>query len=277
MFSVIIPASNEAAFLGACLQSVIEQSFTEPVQVVVAANACRDATVEIARSFSSRFQERGWTFTVLDIVEPGKTNAMNHGDAALSAPDTRVYLDADVECEASLFQELHRTLDRSEAAYASGNLTVAPARSWTTRCFARLWTRLPFVADGVPGAGLFAVNASGRGRWKEFPTTFSDDTYVRLLFTPEERFKVNAHYLWPMPEGLRNLVRVRRRQKAHYDDILRRYPELWSNMDRNARSASWLLAKSLLRMPISLCVYLLVTVCVRLKADRAATFRARTT
>ena len=39
--------------------------------------------------------------------------------------------------------------------------------SATRRFFlaAAIWVRLPFMTDGVPGAGLFAVNASGRARW----------------------------------------------------------------------------------------------------------------
>jgi glycosyltransferase involved in cell wall biosynthesis len=54
MLSIVIPAHNEAAYLGACLRSVAlaaghEQLAGEEVRVIVVADSCRDATETIAR------------------------------------------------------------------------------------------------------------------------------------------------------------------------------------------------------------------------------------
>ena len=110
--------------------------------------------------------------------------------------------------------------------YAGGRLVVAPAQSAVSRAYARFWQKLPFVARGVTGAGLFAVNAAGRARWGEFPQIISDDTFARLQFTEAERFLVDEPYEWPLVEGFSPLVRVRRRQDQGVAQIAQMFPEL---------------------------------------------------
>ena len=133
----------------------------------------------------------------------------------------RAYLDADVICEPALLGQIRAALGGAAPAYATGRLAVARAESWVTRAYADLWTRLPFVTGGAVGAGFFAVNAAGRARWGGFPEIISDDTFVRLNFAPDERHEVAARYHWPMVEGWRNLVRVRRRQDAGVAEVYR--------------------------------------------------------
>lgn len=230
MLSVIIPANNEATWIGRCLEALLAQRPDDlrHIEIVVAANGCVDATVPIARAYEDRARARGWEFVVLDIPEGSKPGALDAGDRAASG-DMRLYLDADVVCGPDMLARLCAALDGPEATYASGELIVAPARSWVTRRFADLWRRLPFMTSGVQGAGLYAVNKAGRARWDTFPRIISDDGYVRLLFRPEERIKVDAPYLWPMIEGFTGLVRVRRRQDAGMRELAENFPELIGN------------------------------------------------
>lgn len=268
MPSVIIPASNEEALIGACLDALLAQAPAPgDLDVIVAANACRDRTVPIALGFGPAFEARGWSLTVLDIAEPGKPNALNRGDAE-ARHALRIYLDADVQCGAGLLARLADALDTPAARYATGRLTVAPARSWITRRYAAIWTRLPFMARGTaPGAGLFAVNAAGRARWERFPDIISDDTYVRLLFAPAERIEVEDPYLWPLPEGARNLVRVRRRQDAGVAEVLRLWPGLAQNRGSGTPTPG-LLLRLLARRPVDICVYAAVILAARLPGGR---------
>lgn len=265
MLSVIIPAHDEAGWIGACLESLLTQELPDPgfgVEIVVAANNCRDDTVAIARARAPAAAARGWRFEVLDIPEGGKPNALNRGDAAATG-GIRVYLDADVTCSPRLLGQLHAALDRPEPRFASGRLTVAPARSWVTQRYADLWTRLPFMTEGVPGAGLFAVNAAGRARWGAFPEIISDDTFARLQFAPEERIGVEAPYLWPMVEGWRNLVRVRRRQNRGVAEIAARWPEAMAREGKQPLGAAGA-ARLLLDAPASFLVYAAVSARVAL-------------
>ncbi len=49
-FSVVIPAYNEAGFLGSCLDSLLAQDFEYPYEIIVVDNNSTDGTAEVARS-----------------------------------------------------------------------------------------------------------------------------------------------------------------------------------------------------------------------------------
>ena len=265
MLTVIIPANNEESYLGACLDALLDQSLEAiragGVEVIVSANACTDRTVEIAEGYVPRFAEKGWALVVLDSPEGGKTGALNRADATARG-DMRAYLDADVICAPELLEKLHAALDTETARYSSGRLQLAPAKTWATRKFGQLWSKLPFMTTGVPGAGLFAVNAAGRARWGDFPKIISDDGYVRLLFAPEERVLADAPYSWPLVEGFGQLVKVRRRQDAGMAEIAETYPEIIGNDPRPPITRADYL-KLFLGQPVSFLVYISVIVNVR--------------
>lgn len=48
--TVVVPAVNEEAYLGACLSSLAHQDFGRPVEVIVVDNGSTDATAEVARA-----------------------------------------------------------------------------------------------------------------------------------------------------------------------------------------------------------------------------------
>lgn len=263
--SVILPASNEGAFIGRCLDALLaskdDTRAAAASEVIVVANACSDDTAEIARARAATAAARGWRLHVVETDRPGKLNALNLGEAS-ARNGIRVYLDADVIVSPPLLGQLAQALAVPEPAWASGRPVIAPARSSVTRAYARVWSRLPFMTDGVPGFGIFAVNVAGRARWGAFPEIISDDTFVRLHFSPNERIGVPAHYEWPMVEGLRRLVRVRRRQDAGVREVLERFPELNVN-HRAHRPVARRLAAMLARDPVGIGVYALVSLLVR--------------
>ena len=264
MLSIIIPAHNEEAWIGGCLRALTDQSSEAPdwVEIVIAANACSDATIDVIEGHRGDIQRRGWTLHVLSITKPGKPNALNAADAVASGK-MRLYLDADVVCEADMLEKLHAALDRPDPAYAGGHLVVAPTRNWVTHYYGRLWSRLPFAsASGTTGAGLFAVNASGRARWGMFPEIISDDTFVRLQFHPTERIAVSSSYYWPMVEGISALVRVRRRQNAGIAELQALHPRLFKNEGKPR--VTWSdHVRLCLEMPFSYIVYVAISTIVR--------------
>lgn len=268
MLSVLIPASNEAAIIGDCLQALANSAWTVSgsVEVIVIANGCSDNTVDVALAFRPAFREKGWELRVLDRTDGGKLAALNAGDA-IARSGSRVYLDADVEVSETLLQEMFDGLDTAQPRYVSGQLRLAAAKSFATRAYARVYARVPFLRTGVPGAGLFAVNASGRMRWGAFPDIISDDTYVRLNFRPEERVGVAASYRWPLVEGWGNLVRVRRRQNVGVDEIRRRYPELLENDDKPEFPIADKL-RIALRDPVGFAIYAGVALAVKVSPKR---------
>ncbi len=272
--SVIIAAHNEESYIAACLQALLGQiAIAGPVEIVVAVNACTDRTAEIAESFGSEFASKGWQLHVLDIPGPGKLNAFNHADRAASG-GLRLYLDADVQCAPELLGQIRSALNVTAPRYATGTIHVVQAHTWITRRYADFWVRLPFVQGGAVGAGCFAVNAAGRARWGEFPKIISDDTFVRLNFSPEERVEVPALYHWPMVEGFHNLVRVRRRQDAGVAEVSRLFPELMKNDEKKRLSVIGLVLLFCI-VPAGFFVYALISLAVRLRAGGSEWTRGR--
>ncbi len=262
--SILIPAHDEAGYIGACLDGLLGSVPAGTVEVIVIANGCNDDTAAVAQGYAERFKSLGWAFAVLDLAQGGKMRALNAGDDAATHA-ARVYLDADVIVSPELIRELAEVLDVPSARYASGTAQIAPARSFVTRAYARFWQRLPFVTEGVPGFGVFAVNAAGRDRWQAFPDIISDDTFVRLNFTPAERVKVPAPYSWPMIEGFRRLVKVRRRQDEGVREIAQRHAELLVNDDAPPPDTPSV-GGYFLRDPVGFAVYGAVAAATRLPA-----------
>jgi glycosyltransferase involved in cell wall biosynthesis len=266
VLSVIIPANNEEVLLGSCLKSLLaSESPACAIEIVVVANGCTDLTVDVARKYQAQAAARGWQMQVLDLPEGGKMNALNAGDAAARLP-WRAYLDADVTVTPALLDHLCRALDGPKAAYASGTLRIT-AQGWISRAYAATYRQVPFMARGVPGCGLFAVNAAGRARWGIFPDIISDDTFVRLLFRPSERVAVPATYAWPVVEGFGALVRVRRRQDRGAWQVAVLYPDLMKNEDKLRLGLGGMLML-FARNPVGFAVYSSVALAVRLGGRR---------
>ncbi len=272
MLSILIPANNEADRIGDCLAAVLASSLplgpVTPPEIIITANACSDDTVAVALSYVAKAKSKGWQLSVLNTPTGGKLNALNIGDTC-AANDIRIYLDADVIVSPLLIKQLHETLDRTRPLYASGTVIIANPETWISRAYKRIYARVPFFSHGVPGCGLFAVNAAGRARWAQFPDIISDDTFVRLKFSPDERVGVSATYLWPIVEGFSNLVKVRRRQNIGVAEIARRYPTLLQNDDKPRFNLMRTL-KLAISHPIGFCVYAAVAVAVRIGGNKDA-------
>ncbi|WP_058238476.1 glycosyltransferase family 2 protein [Shimia marina] len=267
MLSILIPANNEGAHIGACLSAVLASEGLERAQIVVAANGCVDETATLARGFAEAARQKGWTLEVLELPALGKMGALNAAEASATY-GTRAYLDADVIVDAALLGQIATALSSEIPRYASGQLRLAAAQSWATRAYARIYAQVPFLTHGVPGAGLFAVNAAGRARWGAFPGIISDDTFVRLQFSPTERIGVRAGYDWPLVEGFGALVKVRRRQNAGVAEVAATYPDLLQNDDK----ATLLPLKKLtmaLRDPLGFAVYAGVAMAVKLRPQQS--------
>ena len=264
--SIIIPACNEAGYISDCLEALAMQQGSAEllarVEVIVVANGCQDATAEVARDLSPRLP---MSLHVITIAAAGKHLALNAGDKAAQGAN-RIYLDADVCCGPTLLVELLGALDRPEARLASGTL-LPVASSRVSRDYARVWSRLPFIARGVPACGLYAVNEAGRQRWSVFPPIHSDDKFVRLQFSPAERVRVGAVYRWPVPEGWRNLLRVRRRWCEGNAEFARRYPRLIGN--EGPRGTFGDAARLLLTMPRATAMFVLIYAAAWLLANAA--------
>ena len=158
MTSVIIAAHNEEAMIGACLDALLEQTApTGPLDIVVSANACTDATVDIARARK---------VAVVDRPRPGKAAALNAGELVASG-FPRVYVDADIVVPSNALAELAAVLAGTDgvlAAVPRRRLNTA-GRPWLVRAYFSINERLPAFTAGLFGRGIIALSAEGRARF----------------------------------------------------------------------------------------------------------------
>ncbi len=283
MISVIIPAHQEQGFVGACLARLAASEAPAPpvharagpvaLEAIVVANGCTDGTADEARAAGPLFAARGWRLIVLELPEGGKPGALNAGEAAAGG-DIRIFLDADILVDPGLVAALAAALDRPEPAYAGGRGRILPSPNRVSRLYARFWQRLPFMAEGVPGNGIYAVNAAGRARWGAFPDIVADDAFVRRHFAPDERHGVAAGYDWPIARGFAALVRVRRRQDRGLAELSARFPGLTRGAERTAPTPARL-ARLAFADPAGFAVYAGVALGVRLTRGREAGVWAR--
>jgi len=212
---VVVPAHNEQALLGACLDAVLANSRGLDVRVIVVANGCDDSTVDIARTVGEDVAGRtDVDFVVVELPVAAKPAALNAANDHLRGGPV-VYLDADTVLTPGTLNALLAAMDA-----AGGPIMVGPRPILVRpgdrlgRGFAAVWSRLPSVRGDVIGGGCYAVNAQGRQRWGAFPDVVADDGYVRSLFTRDERAVVDGGgfllVLPSAPELSRVLARWRR-------------------------------------------------------------------
>lgn len=259
--AIIIPANNEEKYIGRCLKSLLMQTRAPSMLIVVYCNGCTDSTYEISMTFCEDFSLKGHNLICVNSPEAGKIGALNAAehviDSEYSSKLPRVFLDADVVCGSEIIGKISKALSNSNAVYATGKMKILDAKSTVTKAYTAFWKKMPFFNEVAIGAGLFAVNYAARVRWNEFPDIISDDTFVRLHFSPDERVEVTENYFWPVPEGFMNLVKVRKRQDQGVWQIMELYPELAQN-DAKAQAHSLLLAFLFIRHPFGFFIYSLI-------------------
>jgi len=267
VISIILPANNEEVLIRQCLTSLLaSEGVKDAVEIILVANGCRDKTVQVAEDYIDLARKKGWAMQVVDLPEGGKIRALNYGDM-LARYGARVYLDADVIVSPLVLKQMCQALKSDQPRYVSGRIQITAPNDWVSCAYAKFYRLVPFMAEGVPGCGLFAVNAAGRAKWGVFPDIISDDTYVRLQFSPSERVGVEAPYDWPIVKGFGNLVRVRKRQNAGVDEVNARYPELAQN-DNKAPFGIARLSAAIAKTPIGFVCYSAVAAAVRLAPQR---------
>lgn len=181
--SVVVPAHNEGAVIGACLGALLAEAEPGEFDVLVVCNGCTDDTAERAAAF-------GPDVRVLSTPVGSKPLALNLGDAQARA-FPRLYLDADVVLPTAAARAIVRALGEGPALVASATLDVdCDGSSWAVRAYHRIWARLPVVREGVLGRGVYALGAEGRSRFGAFPDVVADDYFVHSLFAPGERVAV---------------------------------------------------------------------------------------
>lgn len=263
--TVIVPAHNEEAVLGASLAALTASSPSSHIglRILVVCNGCTDGTAATAREVVG--------VTVLESEVPSKVRAINLGfERAPSGPV--IVMDADIRLRGAGVVGLLAALQRPGVLAAAPRVLMDFARGtpWSVRAFYRLWLALPYVAEGMVGCGVYALNEAGRRRVGELPDIIADDGFVRMCFTASERVRVDETIaLVRAPRTWCDLIRIKTRsrlggyQLGRLDDARLRRDD--------ARSGRWSAWLTVLRSPSlwpCVPVYLLVNLVARARARR---------
>ena len=218
--SVVIAAHNEEDVLGRCLDALVQATRPQELEIIVVCNGCTDRTADVAREYGNRVR-------VIETSTASKTAALNLGDARVSG-FPRFYVDADVTLPLESIGLIAARLDEGDALAASPVMDLdLRASSLAVRAYYRIWMRLPYVREGMIGVGVYALSEDGRARFGEFPEVIADDGYVRMLFRPGERIRVDdAPVRVYAPARLTDLVRIKTRSRLGRCQLQQRYPDL---------------------------------------------------
>ncbi len=237
--SVIIAAHNEEAGIGHTLHSILSNQLDRPLQVIVVANGCTDATAAVARGYGARVQ-------VIETEVGNKVHALNLGDAAARFTP-RAYLDADIELTNNALQAVVNLFENDPTARVAA---PAPQHSyrghnWFLAGYYKLWSSLPYVRNAVMGSGFYAIDRELRGRFDYFPSITADDKFICTLAKPgERRVLANCGCTVLMPATFKDLLRVKTRWSYGNMELADARPDLKSNDEhRHQGTLSWLIRR----------------------------------
>lgn len=203
--SVAIPAHNEAAVIGRCLDALLAGFDPDEVDVVVACNGCTDGTADIVRT-------SGHTVRVIEIAQASKVAALRAADEGLT-DFPRLYLDADIvlpSASAKLVFERLRSGPALAARPPIGYDTAGAA--FPVRSYYRARARVPEVMGSLWGAGVYGLSAAGRARFGTFPDMIGDDLFIDQCFERSEiEIVETAPVVVTVPRRTVDLFRVLRR------------------------------------------------------------------
>lgn len=202
--SVVIPAHNEAAVIGRCLDALFTGIAPQALEVIVVCNGCHDRTAAVVRS-------SGHPVRLLELKAASKSLALRTGDlAALTIP--RLYLDADVVLLGSAARRVAERLSAGALAARPPVTYSSSASSALVRRYFRARSQMPSLLGSPWGARVYGLSAAGRARFAAFPDVMADDLWVDLLFDCDEIEIVDCEpVVVTVPRHARDLARVLRR------------------------------------------------------------------
>ncbi len=261
MATVIIPAHNEASVIKDCLDSVVNQAGVD--HIIVPCNGCTDNTVDIVKKNYPQV-------ICLDISKPSKTNALNIAEEKakeLGVSYPIFYIDADTQLSENCIQKI------SEEMYNNNELLLAAPTpiinteksSWLVKTYYQVWTRLPYIKEGVIATCSFIVSEKGRKRFDKFADVIGDDGFIRCHFKNSEIGNIEGTEIYiTAPRDIYSLIKIKTRARLGNMELVARKkcPMLEAKHYGNVMK-SRLLSKEFL--PTS--IYILIALLIRIRAS----------
>jgi glycosyltransferase involved in cell wall biosynthesis len=165
-FSVVVPAWNEEACLGACLASIAAQDYDGPVEVIVVDNNSTDATASVARAHGA---------TVVFEGVQGVCAARQTGAVAASG-DVVVSTDADTVFDPAWLSRIDARLRADPALVAVAGPCHWVDAPWWGRAYERLLFRGVGLIFRMTGTIIYASAtniAFRKAKWHGYDTSLT--------------------------------------------------------------------------------------------------------
>lgn len=218
MATVIVPAHNEASVIEDCLNSIVNQSGIE--HIIVPCNGCTDNTVEIVKnSFPN--------VICLDIEKPSKTNALNVAEAKAQELGTTYplfYIDADTQLSENCIPHISNAMANGEVLLSAPTPIINTDKSsWLVKTYYKVWTRLPYIKEGVIATCSFIVSEEGRERFDKFADVIGDDGFIRCHFKNKEIANIEGAEIYiTAPRDIYSLIKIKTRARLGNMELIAR-------------------------------------------------------
>jgi glycosyltransferase involved in cell wall biosynthesis len=206
--AVVIPAHNEQTLLPSCLHSVLAAPAPLPVEVIVVADACTDATAALASAAGATVVPVG-ARNVGRARAAGMRHALRNGPEGLWLATT----DADSRVPVDWFR-WHLAWARRGADLLAGTVTVEDWSSWPADVPIRYETRYRALALHAHGANM-GIAAPAYRRAGGFPSVRHSEDVALLTRVRRKRGHIVADASCPVVTSARPQSRAPHGFAAH--------------------------------------------------------------
>jgi len=219
MATVIVPAHNEASVIQDCLNSIINQDGVD--QIIVPCNGCTDNTVDIVKQNYPQV-------ICLDIEKPSKTNALNVAEKKakeLGVSYPVFYIDADTQLSENCIKTITQTMRDNDELLLSAPTPIinTDKSSWLVKTYYKVWTKLPYIKEGVIATCSFIVSEKGRQRFDKFADVIGDDGFIRCHFKNSEIANIEGSEIYiTAPRDIYSLIKIKTRARLGNMELIAR-------------------------------------------------------
>ncbi len=259
MATVIVPAHNEESVIADCLNSIIHQPGVD--QIIVPCNGCTDNTVALVKS---QFPD----VVCLDIKKPSKTNALNVAEqkaAELGMSYPIFYIDADTRLSDNCIAHITRAMDDSNTLLAAPTPIIDTSKSsWLVKTYYKVWTKLPYIQEGVIATCSFIISQQGRKRFDKFADVIGDDGFVRCHFKNSEIANIQGAEIYiSAPRDIFSLIKIKTRARLGNMELIAKKQ---CPVQEAKHYGNVMKSRLLSRQAIDTLVYILIALVIRIRA-----------
>lgn len=176
LVSIITVAFNTEATIGRTIESVLNQTYENIEYIIVDGNSS-DRTVEVAKSYGNRFEEKGRKLVIISEPDKGMYDGLNKG-ARMATGELVGQINADDWYEPNAVETMVGLYEKEKYDAAWGSINMVGKKTWVKHAkIGKLWT-----TAGWCHPGMF----SRRETLLEFPyaleSMYDDFDYITAVY-----------------------------------------------------------------------------------------------